>query len=87
MLMILALMLAIKTAMAGSSRTLYQGSVDGWLPRYLSHVNAHGAPTRAMWTDLIFNLGLLAIASRMRQASSSFSPSPTAATSSSTSST
>ena len=44
------------TAMAGSSRTLYQGSVDGWLPRYLSHVNEHGAPTRAMWTDLVFNL-------------------------------
>ena len=49
MLMILALMLAINTAMAGSSRTLYQGAVDGWLPRYLSHVNEHGAPTRAMW--------------------------------------
>ena len=62
MLMILALMLAIMTAMAGSSRTLYQGSVDGWLPRYLSHVNPHGAPTRAMWTDLVFNLFLLAIA-------------------------
>ncbi|MBL8583197.1 MAG: APC family permease, partial [Rhizobiaceae bacterium] len=62
MLMILALMLAIMTAMAGSSRTLYQGSVDGWLPRYLSHVNAHGAPTAAMWTDLVFNLFLLAIA-------------------------
>ncbi len=51
------------TAMAGSSRTLYQGSVDGWLPRYLSHVNEHGAPTRAMWTDLVFNLIVLAIAS------------------------
>ena len=62
MLMILALMLAIMTAMAGSSRTLYQGSVDGWLPRYLSHVNEHGAPTAAMWTDLGFNLFLLAIA-------------------------
>ncbi len=62
MLMILALLLSIMTAMAGSSRTLYQGSVDGWLPRYLTHVNEHGAPTRAMWTDLIFNLGLLAIA-------------------------
>ena len=62
MLMILALMLAIMTAMAGSSRTLYQGSVDGWLPRYLSHVNEHGAPTAAMWTDLVFNLFLLAIA-------------------------
>ena len=62
MLMILALILSIMTAMAGSSRTLYQGSVDGWLPRYLSRVNEHGAPTAAMWSDLIFNLGLLAIA-------------------------
>ena len=62
MLMILALILSIMTAMAGSSRTLYQGSVDGWLPRYLSHVNEYGAPTRAMWTDLCVNLVLLAIA-------------------------
>jgi amino acid transporter len=64
MLMILALMLSIMTSMAGSSRTLYQGSADGWLPRYLSHVNEHGAPTRAMWTDLVFNLVLLAVAVR-----------------------
>jgi amino acid transporter len=62
-LMILALFLAIMTAMAGSSRTLYQGSLDGWLPRYLSKVNEHGAPTRAMWTDFGFNLFLLALAS------------------------
>ena len=62
-LMILALFLAIMTAMAGSSRTLYQGSKDGWLPKYLTQVNAHGAPTRAMWTDLVFNLFLLALAS------------------------
>lgn len=62
-LMILALFLAIMTAMAGSSRTLYQGSKDGWLPRYLTQVNQHGAPTRAMWTDLAFNLFLLALAS------------------------
>jgi amino acid transporter len=62
MLMICALMLSIMTAMAGSSRTLYQGSYDGWLPKYLSHVNEHGAPTRAMWTDLTVNLIVLAIA-------------------------
>ncbi|WBT37149.1 APC family permease [Hyphomicrobium sp. DMF-1] len=62
MMMILALMLCLMTAMAGSSRTLYQGSRDGWLPRYLSHVNSHGAPTAAMWTDLIVNLAILAIA-------------------------
>ena len=62
-LMIAALILIIVTAMAGSSRTLYQGSVDGWLPRYLSRVNHNGAPTAAMWTDLVFNLVLLSIAS------------------------
>ena len=62
-LMIMALFLAIMTAMAGSSRTLYQGSRDGWLPKYLSHVNDHGAPTGAMWTDFGFNLFLLALAS------------------------
>jgi amino acid transporter len=59
LLMVLALLLSTMTALAGSSRTLYQGSVDGWLPRYLSHVNSHGAPTRAMWTDFSFNLALL----------------------------
>ncbi|HWA48463.1 MAG TPA: APC family permease [Dongiaceae bacterium] len=62
LLMIAALILIIVTAMAGSSRTLYQGSVDGWLPKYLSGVNHNGAPTAAMWTDLVFNLFLLAIA-------------------------
>jgi amino acid transporter len=61
LLMVLALLLSTMTAMAGSSRTLYQGSVDGWLPRYLSYVNRHGAPTRAMWTDLSFNLMLLTL--------------------------
>ena len=58
-MLVFALVLAIMTSMAGSSRTLYQASVDGWLPKYLSHVNHNGAPTRAMWTDLVFNLVLL----------------------------
>jgi amino acid transporter len=62
-LMIIALFLAIMTAMAGSSRTLYQGSRDGWLPKYLGTVNEHGAPRRAMWTDVVFNIFLLALAS------------------------
>jgi amino acid transporter len=62
-LMIMALFLAIMTAMAGSSRTLYQGSRDGWLPVYLSKLNDHGVPRRAMWTDVAFNVFLLALAS------------------------
>ncbi|KUR80859.1 APC family permease [Novosphingobium sp. FSW06-99] len=60
-MMILALLLAIIMSMAGSSRTLYQASTDGWLPRYLGRVNHAGAPTAAMWTDLGFNLILLSM--------------------------
>ncbi len=58
-MLLLSLLLIVMTSMLGSSRTLYQASVDGWLPRYLSRVNEHGAPTAAMWTDLGFNLILL----------------------------
>ncbi len=58
-LLIFTLLLAVMTSMAGSSRTLYQGGVDGWLPKYLSRVNQHGAPIGGMWTDLCFNLILL----------------------------
>jgi amino acid transporter len=58
-MLVLALVLSLITSMAGSSRTLYQASVDGWLPKYLSTVNEHHAPSRAMLTDLCFNLVLL----------------------------
>jgi amino acid transporter len=58
-MLILALVLSLMTSMAGSSRTLYQASLDGWLPKYLSRLNRHGAPTSAMWTNLAFNLALL----------------------------
>ncbi len=57
----LSICLVVMTAMAGSSRTLYQGSYDGWLPKYLSRVNSHGAPVAAMWTDLAVNTVLLSI--------------------------
>jgi amino acid transporter len=60
-MMILALLLAIIMSMAGSSRTLYQASTDGWLPKFLGRVNHAGAPTAAMWTDLGFNLILLSM--------------------------
>ena len=58
-MLLLSLLLIVMTSMMGSSRTLYQASVDGWLPRYLSRVNRHGSPTAAMWTDLGFNIFLL----------------------------
>jgi len=58
-MLILALVLSLMTSMAGSSRTLYQASLDGWLPKYLAKVNSRGAPTNAMLTNLGFNLALL----------------------------
>ena len=58
-MLVLAMLLAIMTAMSGSSRTLYQGAVDGLLPRFLAHVNDDGAPTHAMWANLVLNLILL----------------------------
>ncbi len=58
-LLFFTVIVAIMTAMSGSSRTLFQGGEDGWLPKYLSHLNEHKVPTFAMWTDLCFNLVLL----------------------------
>ena len=58
-ILIFTLALAILTAMAGSSRTLYEGGRDGWMPKYLHQLNSHGIPTNAMWTDLAFNALLL----------------------------
>jgi len=34
------------TSMAGSSRTLYQASLDGWLPKYLTQGEQERAPPR-----------------------------------------
>lgn len=59
------LFLAIMTAMAGSSRTLYQGAHDGWMPKFLDQLNHNGVPTRAMWTDLAFNAMLLLMSDYM----------------------
>lgn len=62
-LFIFVVITSLMTAMAGSSRTIYQASVDGWFPKYLSRVNKHGAPVAAMWTDLIFNILLMMLSS------------------------
>ena len=59
-IMLLAtLLLAVMAAIAGSARTLFQSSKDGFLPKYLQQTNKHGTPTRAMWTDLALNVVLL----------------------------
>lgn len=64
-MLILALLLSIMTTMSGASRTLYQGSADGLLPKFLSKVNEHGAPTSAMWANMIFNFVLLMMSDYM----------------------
>ncbi len=61
LLLILSLALAIMTGMGGSSRTLYQASADGWLPKFFSRVNKNGAPTTAMWAGLALNVFLLTL--------------------------
>jgi amino acid transporter len=58
-LLFFTVMVAIMTALSGSSRTLFQGGQDGWLPKYLAHLNDHKVPTYAMWTDLVVNMVLL----------------------------
>lgn len=58
-LLFFTVIVAIMTALSGSSRTLFQGGQDGWLPKYLSHLNKHKVPTYAMWTDLVVNMVLL----------------------------
>jgi amino acid transporter len=64
-MLVLALLLAIMTTMSGASRTLYQGAEDGLLPKFLSRVNEHGAPTNAMWTVLVVNFVLLMMSDYM----------------------
>ncbi len=58
-MLILALMMAIMTSMAGACRTTYQGSLEGWLPKYLSRTNDKNVPVNAMRTDFAINLVLL----------------------------
>jgi amino acid transporter len=64
-MLVLALLLAIMTTMSGASRTLYQGSADGLLPKFLSKVNENGAPVSAMWANLGVNLVLLMMSDYM----------------------
>ena len=84
-LMILALFLAIMTAMAGSSRTLYQGSKDGWLPRYLTQVNSPRRTNSRHVDGLHLQLDFAGTCALTLRATSTCSQSQTWVTSSSTS--
>jgi amino acid transporter len=58
-MLLFTLILSVMAAIAGSSRTLFQSSKDGFLPKYLSQSNKNGTPQNAMWTDLLVNVFLL----------------------------
>jgi amino acid transporter len=60
-MLLVTLLLSVMAAIAGSARTLFQSSKDGFLPKYLSQTNKNGTPTRAMWTDLSLNIFLLSL--------------------------
>jgi amino acid transporter len=60
-MLLVTLLLSVMAAIAGSARTLFQSSKDGFLPKYLSQTNKNGTPTRAMWTDLSLNVFLLSL--------------------------
>ena len=57
--LILALLLSVGTLLAVSARTLYQSSVDGVFPKFLSRLNKHRAPVAGMWTDVLVNAALM----------------------------
>ncbi len=46
--LICALLMSMLNAIMGCSRSLYQSSEDGMMPRFLTHLNKHGAPDQAM---------------------------------------
>jgi amino acid transporter len=60
-MLLATLLLSVMAAIAGSSRTLFQSSKDGFLPKYLSQTNKNGNPTFAMLTDLTLNVFLLSL--------------------------
>ncbi len=60
-LLLIALLLSINTAILGSSRTLYQASKDAWIFRFMQWTSPRGVPLKAMGFDVLFNLVLMLI--------------------------
>jgi amino acid transporter len=60
-LLLVALLLSINTAILGSARTLYQASKDGWIFGFMQRTSIRGVPLRAMGFDVVFNLILMLI--------------------------
>lgn len=61
LMLVAALLLGAQTAIIGSSRTVYQMSKDGMMPKQFSFVNRYGTPSGCMAWDLCVTGALLAI--------------------------
>jgi len=55
------LVLGAQAFIVGSSRTIFQMTVDGYLPRWLSRTNRRGVPIGSLLWDVPIILGLIAI--------------------------
>jgi amino acid transporter len=64
--LIVALLLSVLNAIAGSARGLYQVAHDGLLPRWFMRVNRHGVPARAMSFNLVAAIVVLFFGSPVR---------------------
>lgn len=51
-MLIVALALSALNSLMGCSRGLYQIAIDGQLPRWWRHLNKHGVPDHAMYTNV-----------------------------------
>lgn len=58
-LLLVALLLSINTAVLGSSRTLYQASQDGWTFRFFRYTSHRRVPVKAMGFDMAVNIFLM----------------------------
>ena len=56
-----AILLGAQAFILGSSRTIYQMSMDGHLPRTFAKTNKRGVPVGSMFFDLLVIVGLLSI--------------------------
>lgn len=59
LLLLVALLLSINTAVLGSSRTLFQASKDGWTFRFFGYTSRRKVPVKAMGFDIVVNIILM----------------------------
>jgi amino acid transporter len=58
-MLIVALSLSVLNAIMGSSRAVYQMSIDGQFPRIFSNVNKHGVPGFSMAFNVVCSIALI----------------------------